>query len=512
MTDSADITADDDKAAGEHARWVTEIKLYEKEAEPWEAKGKTICRRYKDDRKDTDKNKARYNVLWSNVQTLQPALYARNPKADIERRNKKKDDLGRITAEVLERTTQYFVGEEEFGRVMKDAVLDRLLPGRGVAWVRYMPHFQDAEIMGGEEVADEGAQITDDEYAESEEETPQEIYFEEICFDYVHWQDYGHTIARTTAEVKAVWRKVYMGRDELVDRFGEIAEDVPLDYSPKGLNDEKIAEDMKKATVYEIWNKDNKKAMWLHKDHPKMLDSRDDPLGLKDFFPCPVPLLATTANDSLIPVPDYIEYQDQALELDRITGRITSITKSLKVVGIYDASAEAVQRILIEGVENTLIPVEQMAVMSEKGGLAGIMQLMPMMEIAQTLLALYEARDKVKGDLYEITGIADIIRGQSDPNETLGAQQLKGQFANMRLSAHQNEVQRFARDLVRIAAQIIAKHFTIETIKKISGVELLTQAEKAAIQQYQQMKEQQAQMQQQMQAQQQQPQPQGGMQ
>ena len=32
-------------------------------------------------------------------------------------------------------------------------------------------------------------------------------------------------------------------------------------------------------------------------------------------------------------------------------------------------------------------------------------------------------------------GISDIVRGASNPNETLGAQELKGQYASMRLRA-----------------------------------------------------------------------------
>lgn len=507
-----DAALADDEDAGEQARWVKEIRLYEKEAESWEKKGKIICRRYKDERQNTSDEKAsRYNILWSNVQTLLPAVYARNPKADIERRNRKKDDLGRVTADVLERSTQYFVNEDDFGNVMHDCVLDRLLAGRGTAWVRYMPHFRDAAVTGNEEVKSEGAEVTDDVYAE---EVPEEVYAEEVCFDYVHWQDYGHTIARTNAEVRAKWRRVYMEKEEGFERFGEIFEDVPLDYSPKGLNDANTSDDMKKASVYEIWDKTTKTVIWMHKDFPKLLDKKDDPLELKGFFPCPDPMLATTANDSLIPVPDYIEYQDQAMELDRVTGRITSITKALKVVGVYDASAEGVQRLLAEGVENTLIPVDQWSMFAEKGGLKGVVDFLPMLEIAQTLASLYETRDKVKADLYEITGISDIVRGATDPGETYGAQQLKGQFATLRLSSLQRDVQRFARDLVRIAAQIIAKHFTVETVKNISGVDLLTQQEKTMIQQYQQMKVQQAQMQQQQSQQQsappppQQPQPQ----
>jgi hypothetical protein len=472
---------------GEHGKWVTEILLYEKEAEPWHKRSRRIVKRYKDERgsKETDDGSRRYNILYSNVQTLLPAYFSRNPKPDIERRFKDQDDVGRIAAEVWERATTYFTDTDKFRHSIKQAVMDRLLPGRGVVWMRYIPHMKDIQISGNAEVKAEGEQLTDDVYAEgSDNDQPvQEVVFEEVCPDYVYWEDFGHTVARTWEEVRAVWRKVYLTRDELVSRFGkEIGGAIPLDYTPKGLNDEKTPDGMKKAIVYEIWDKPSKRAIWLHKDHPDLLDDVDDPLGLEGFYPCPGPLYPTMTNDSLIPVPDYAQYQDQAKELDDLTARIAAILKGVKVAGVYDASAAGVERLLSEGVENKLIPVEQWAVFGEKGGLKGVMDLLPMKEILETLLGLYEAREKVKADLYEITGIADIIRGASKASETATAQNIKSQYAALRLDDGQQSVQRFARTLVRITAQIIANHFSIDTIKAICGVQLLSQQEKAQIQ------------------------------
>jgi hypothetical protein len=482
MTD--DIQSFDGDA--DHAKWVQEIRMYEKEAEEWVTRGKKIVRRYKDKRtvrEDQDGNR-RYNILYSNVATLLPAYFSRSPKPDIERRFKDKDDVGRIAAEVWERSVSYFVDQDLFRHAVKQAVMDRLLPGRGIVWVRYVPHMRDIQVTGNSEVREEGVQATDDVYIDDDNEPAeptQEVYWEEVTPDYVNWEDFGHTVGRTWEEVRAGWRKVYMTRKEGKERFGDVFDKVPLDYSPKGLNDEKLNEAMKKATVYEIWDKPSKKAIWVHKDYPKLLDERDDPLGLDDFFPFPRPMYPTMSNDSLIPIPDYAQYQDQAKELDDLTGRIAAITKAVKVAGVYDSSAQGVERLLAEGTENRLIPVAQWAVFGEKGGLKGAMDLLPMVDILQTLLGLYEAREKVKNDLYEITGIADIIRGATKASETATAQNIKGQYAALRLDEGQQGVQRFARDLVRIFAQIIANHFSLETIKAISGMKLLTTQEKQQI-------------------------------
>ena len=63
------------------------IKSYENNAKKWTAQSNAIQRRYKG---QTDEQRRietfRYNILWSNVQTLQPALYAKNPTPNVSRR------------------------------------------------------------------------------------------------------------------------------------------------------------------------------------------------------------------------------------------------------------------------------------------------------------------------------------------------------------------------------------------------------------------------------------------
>lgn len=459
------------------AFWVGEIECYEQQFGPWEKRSKKIIDRYMDDRDDQARAVAKFNILWSNVQTLQPAIYASTPNPNIDRRFDTDDDVGRYSALVLERAVSYYVKNDLFDKVMKQVTLDRLLPGRGSAWVRYCPVF------------DEKLQVTDDEQDKDYEESAPDLVTEDAVPDYVHWQDFGHTWARTWQEVRGVWRRVFMSRAELVKRFGEAGQTIPLDAEIKGKNDESMNAG-KRAVIYEIWDKAERKAIWLHKVLPDIIEEKDDPLGLKYFFPCPEPIYSTLSNNSLIPTPDYVQYQDQAVELDMITARIAAITKAVKIAGVYDAAAQGIDRLLSEGKENILIPVEQWAILGGGKGLPGAISLFPLAEIVSALTALYQARDKVKQDLYEITGISDIVRGATDPNETLGAQELKGQFATLRLDDKQKDVARFSKDLVVIMTEIIAKHFSLDTIKQVSGVKLLTAQEKLQIQMQQQMAQQ----------------------
>jgi hypothetical protein len=476
-------------------RWVKEIELYESKASEWETKAKKILRRYKDERNAREGKESRYNVLWSNIQTLLPALYAKNPKPDFQRRFLDADPIGRVACQVLERATAFTLDKEDFFLTARQCVTDRLLPGRGTVWIRYVPHFAE----GGEGMlGNEGPTIDDDADANEAPDVPQtassgepivDVEYEEVDIDYVHWSDFGHTIARTWQEVRAVWRICYLTRPELVKRFGaDKGKRVPLDYKPEDLKGQEVTEYQQKARIYEIWDKTTKKVIWLSKGMMfETLDERDDMLGLEGFFPCPRPMLPNHANDTVIPVPDYAMYQDQANQLDDLTSRAKLLADALRVVGVYDSSTPGLQQLLSGGYENRLVPVDSWAAFAEKGGMKGAVELLPMDMIAQTLLSLYDTREKVKQDLYEITGMADIIRGSTDPDETYGAQKIKSNWASIRLVDMQAEVQRFARDVVVLVAEVLANQFDIKTLAEISGYPLMTAQEKEIAQMIQKL-------------------------
>jgi F0F1-type ATP synthase membrane subunit b/b' len=130
----------------------------------------------------------------------------------------------------------------------------------------------------------------------------------------------------------------------------------------------------------------------------------------------------------------------------------------------YDASQPALQRLLTEGDNNSLIPVDKWMAFGEKGGLKGAIDLLPIDTLAAALNQCYQARSDIKAQIYEITGISDIIRGASYASETATAQQIKGQYAGLRLRAMQEDVALFASELIRLKAQIMCAKFQPQTI------------------------------------------------
>jgi hypothetical protein len=474
-------------------KWLNCISQYDNEFKKWEARTTKIVRRYRDDNRNQNTNEtAKFNILWSNVQTLIPAVYARLPKADVSRRFGDNDPVARVASQLIERALDFEIEHyTDFRSTMKHAVEDRFLGGRGVAWVRYEPHVRTQDMP------ENGLQVTEDvdevdetktamtmDGALGEEVEPQEeIEYECAPTDYVHWKDFGHSVARTWEEVTSVWRWVYMTKESLAERFGEeMAKKIPLDAGPETNKQYSTqSKDFTRAKICEIWDKESGKVYWLSKSCPEVLDERDDPLELENFFPCAKPLYATMTSDTLVPVADFVLYQDQATELDILTDRIDGLVKALRVRGVYDASQPSLQRLLTEGDNNTLIPVDKWMAFSEKGGLKGSIDLLPIDTLSNALLQCYRARDEIKNQIYEITGISDIVRGQTAASETATAQQIKGQYAGLRLRAMQEDVALFASELFQLKAQVICTKFQPQTILQYAAAEAMTDADKALI-------------------------------
>jgi hypothetical protein len=213
-----------------------------------------------------------------------------------------------------------------------------------------------------------------------------------------------------------------------------------------------------------------------------LLDTKDDPLQLSEHFePCPKPLFANLTTSNCRPKPDYVMLQDQYGELDDVNNRISLLIIACKVVGVYDRAADGIQRMLTEGYDNILIPVDNWAMFAEKGGVKGQVDWLPLDVVVQALGQLQAHREAVKQQIYELTGISDIVRGASKASETLGAQELKGKFAAVRIQKLQDEVTRFAEEILQIKAEILVKHFDPQILAQMSNAANMPQEDQQLV-------------------------------
>jgi hypothetical protein len=119
-----------------------------------------------------------------------------------------------------------------------------------------------------------------------------------------------------------------------------------------------------------------------------------------------------------------------------------------------------------------MIAVDAWALFAQNGGINGSVQWVPIDAVVKALNELLKAREVCKAEIYEITGFSDIVRGVSKASETLGAQNIKADWAGARVKKMQAEIQRFARDLLGLAAELIAEHCSPETLAIFSGVSI----------------------------------------
>lgn len=449
--------------------WAGEIDAAEKELKDFHKRAEMTNKRFVDERDMLTASRKWFNIFYANTNILESALYATLPKPTVTRKYLDyNDDVARVASTILQRCISEDLDDPEdtTDDTMRHCVQDRLVPGLAVAWLRLET---DTAPLSVPSVPGE---------METEEAQPETITDQRVIVDYVYWKDFVWSPCRVWAERRWIGRKVYMTREELIKRFGdEIGKEVPLNFTvtpsrsqDDGQSSTPKEEILKKAIVYEIWDRVNYKVVWYVKGYSRLLDEKDDFLNLEGFEPCPRPMLANISTSNTAPRPDYYMIQDQYSELDTINNRISLLIQACKVVGVYDKAAIGVSRMLTEGFDNQLIPVDNWAMFAEKGGLKGTLDWLPLEAVVQALTQLNMARETIKGQIYELTGIADIVRGASKASETLGAQQIKAQFASVRIKKLQDEVARFASDIMRIKAEIMVKHFMPELLIKKSNI------------------------------------------
>lgn len=487
-------------SAGHDAGWWTkEVKKSRTAWKDYRDRSVKVIKRYRDDRDAEQKGKKRFSILYSNTETLGPAIYSQVPVPDIRRRFQDKDPVGRMAAMVLQRATQYCLESYDFDDVLESCRQDYLLPGFAVARIKYKPYIKSEpqKDAAGQPVLDEKKKPVMDE----------KLVYQEVLTEYVPWDRFAMSRVKKYARVWWVAFGDDLTKDEVKIQFGEkIAEDLKFAKPEEETEGEKDASDST-CRVWEVWCKRTRSRFFVAEGHPGWVVAPEkDPLRLENFFPNAKPLWSISTNDTLIPIPEYCEYQDQAIELDDLTDRIDILTTALRRRGVYDAEHAELLAMLTGRADNQFVPVNDWATLIAKGGLANVALEMPIDGIVAAIAHLEERRASVKQTIYEVTGISDIIRGASDASETATAQQIKGRWAGLRISTRQKKFAAFARDIVRMKAEIIAERFDQSTLSLMSGLQIPTQQQKQAWQMQQQQAQQQAQAAgQQAQAQQQQP-------
>ena len=472
------------------AHWQQELERAQRYFKSWHDRCVKIEKIYLDQQSDqTSAAKRRFPMLWANTSVMQPAVYARVPQPVVERRFKDAQPVARIASELVERNLAYTGDEADIDSIMRAVRDDFLLCARGTVWLRYEADFEPLDM--GVQPSDPAAEALTGEMGEAR---PEAISDERVCIDYVHWSDFLHSPARRWKDVTWVARRVPMTDEEMEKRFGPEAmasRAAEGSIGNKGASQAERLENEGKTHVWEIWCKSENYTVWIADGSPVALEVSEPPLDLTHFWPCPRPAYGTMSTSSLIPVPDYVYYQQQCEEIDLLTKRINKLTDQLRLKVFYPsgdgAVSPAIEKAMRPENDMVMVPIPEWAAFTDKGGSKAIVTL-PIDEVQKVIVACMQARKQLIEDVYQITGISDIVRGDTQASETATAQRIKSQWGSIRIRDRQAELARFARDIIRLAGEIICDQFQPETLMLVSGIKLPTMAEKQQAQmQMQQM-------------------------
>lgn len=471
-------------------RWLDELDIAGEWQKTWEQQARNIIDRYEGCL--SPGMTTSFNVLHSNVETLRPAMFGQPPSPDVRRRADLPEQNERTAAGIIEKALRYMMDTQDYCGEVDRCITDVLLTGRGVMRVRYIPTIVRRQerlvAMGGETDSDERYvtanmnEVGPDDVIIDDEGIPwaqiEKLQFERADVEHVPYNNFRHTPARRWQDVRWTAYRHLFTKDELEQAFGKAVADgtsttVQATTRSATRDDHVQPDNFEKAEVWEIWDKVERQILFVSEGNPnKPLATieADEYYELHDFFCTVEPLRSIRSPKSLLPVPEFVIYQDLADELDIITSRITAIVSTIDVRGAYDGALPELADIF-DG-NRRLIPVNDWRALTDKGGLSGVIDFVNIEPQVKAFVALTQQRNLLLDTIYQTIGLSDISRGSSDPRESATAQRLKGQVGQLRMTPRQRGVQYYLRDLMRLQAEIICEKFEPVTLQLMTGEEI----------------------------------------
>lgn len=387
-----------------------------------------------------------YDLFWASVEVLKPAIYAKPPEPVVTPQFKDKRPLQSTTAEMLERTVKSAFDRTHLDEAMICVRDDLIFYNRGQLWLTY----ETDEKGGGQR----------------------------ICVEHIDRKDFVHTMSRKWCDVPMVARRAWLTGREMKKRFAKKSGDAWKD-AKRSSGEGPDKEHKGKYGVWEVWDRDADRVYWVSEGVTVFLDEDKPHLKLRGFFPCPRPAYGTLKPRSLEPRPDYLRYAAHFAKINSLTRRIYDLLDMVRMKGLIPAGGDigdAVEAAMKDDKDSALlIPVPAAALIQGQG--ANFVQWLPLEQIAAAITGLIEARRELFADFDRLSGISDIMRGETEADETLGAQRLKSQYGSVRVREKIDELQRIARDVTEIAAEIMSEHFSQETFLEMSQMVIPTEAD-----------------------------------
>ena len=451
--------------------WLHRIKEEEKTHKDFRDRVREVSEVFNDDFGKDDE--LFVPLLWSVVQVEHAGIYSSQPIPDVRPANDEKNPDYRKASDVLERGIAHFVDKQSFDENFHRTVDDFLAPGLGIIRVKMESEIIDVPVkqqMPPPEIEHQMDDADWEAFGQAQQRTEKGIGNQDIYWEYVSWDRFGWEACNSWKHCDWIYFRHRMTQPQIKARFGKT---LKASKDPKDKGDPNSWK-RKTYDIYEVWDKKDRKQLYIAKNESVPIEVNDDPLGLDGFYPIPTPMMTNIPSDELVPKADhdYIESYDK--EINRLQGRRMALIEQIKAVGAHDKGMPELGDIFGQE-DGQSLPVQNLAQRVKDTGFEAVMFQLPLEEKVVVLAKLTEQIQFVKSQVDEILGIADIVRGVSNANEGVGTQELKGRWVGVRLSRKRDTVAYTTRSMFRIMAQILTTHFTDENLTRLTQVEITPQ-------------------------------------
>ena len=454
-----DTEKDDDVKLGE--RWCKRVAREIKAHKKWRDDAKIAVDAYRDERDDN--LHILYPIWWTTVQITHAAIYSNSPKPDVRKRYNDQDFSNDRLALAIERILSFTTDTTYFDDNGHLAVDDFLVAGCGQCKIELETETQEIPVLDPiSQVPILGAN--------DKPQLQKVITNQTLKLRHFSWENFGWEPGKDWDSVSWVRFTHNMTEDEIEQQFSLSDKDIEkICGTDKGDGEKKYA---KTYAVHEIWDKKDKKRLFVCLGLDQPLEVSADPLKLSGFFPCPKPMMTNIKGTELLPKPDYHFIAKQCDSINGHTARISALMQQIKDVGFYDSQLTDLA-LLTNARDGTLVPIKNLADrLQGKTDFSTVIAKQDNQDAVITMRELLSLRDIEKSNVFETIGISDIIRGASVASETAAAQTIKAQWANVRIGPKIKAMGMFFRESFRIMSELAAEHFTPEQITKMTGMQL----------------------------------------
>jgi len=431
-----------------------------------------------------------YPIYWASCKILEPAYYARTPKILSTRRCGIKDGIALTMSLIVERLGEYFVDSTDFDDVMQSAVLDFIHSDKATTQVTFdlEPRRIKKRVnlipdkKGKKLVREDGLPGADDHpYQEDAQgpfiEEPQMVNWPKIKFMPSSFDETLHTPdARCEAEITEKAYYFYMPQEQAEQRFPgkeinwKTGKKKDID-DVDGVGEDDEGPVSAYVEGWECWCKTTGKVYWVSDQcHDGFLDVQEDPYRLRNFFPSPKFIIGSRPSKHLYPTPIFIQLLPLIDELHCAAARVSTLIERIKRRALIDGSNPELILALNRLDDGEYVAVENLQQILEKGSIDNMVWFVPVRELVQAITELASLQDKFKDEFFEWFGVPDILRGQTDPIETAGAQELKTGAAHDRFKFPKKLVARLARDSIELMIDLALSVMEDEQIAEIVNV------------------------------------------